>query len=131
MENQQFTEAMSLAALALQELRNHLLARTFVLRAKDRNGRGAQDNTRRAHQLRLYDQKIWLDVSYYNHARDLMAELVPPLGIMHWEAEFRPLLSSDIVGIDSARRTKIQRAQGHGDLDSDGAISWLWADHLP
>ncbi|KAF8442225.1 hypothetical protein L210DRAFT_3397494 [Boletus edulis BED1] len=103
---------------ALEELRQALHSRTYMLRFKDRFLRGQGANTRARNCLRSVDVKVNGAAAKYRAAHNALLELSPLLGKDGWKGTLRRLENNDIRSM----------TEGTDERSSEGRrrLSWIW-----
>ncbi|KAF8137103.1 hypothetical protein EV363DRAFT_1156356 [Boletus edulis] len=103
---------------ALEELRQALRSRAYMLRFKDRFLHGQGATTRARNSLKSVDTKVDASAAKYRAAYGALSALSPLLGKVGWATTFRPLEKEDI------------RSMTHGteDRPTEGRrrLSWIW-----
>lgn len=103
---------------ALEELRQGLRSRAYMLRFKDRFLRGQGANTRARNCLKSVDAKVNAAAAKYRAAHSALSELSPLLGKVGWKSVLRCLEDSDIRSM----------TEGTDERSSEGRrrLSWIW-----
>ena len=103
---------------ALNELRQALRSRSYMLRFKDRFLRGQGANTRARNCLKSVDAKVDASVAKYRASHTALLNLSPLLGKVGWMDSLRYLEKDDIRPMTS----------GTEDRASEGRrrLSWIW-----
>lgn len=103
---------------ALNELRQGLRSRSYMLRFKDRFLRGQGANTRARNSLKAVDAKISASAAKYRAAHSALLALSSLLRKVGWKNTLRPLEAHDIRPM----------TDGTDDLPSEGRrrLSWIW-----
>lgn len=102
---------------ALEEIRQNLRLRSYLLQFKQANIRGQVANTRAQNTLNTVKDKIRSSVSKYHVARTALISLSPALEKTGWDAVIRELQDDDVrgltVGLD-------------GQTEGRRTLSWIW-----
>lgn len=103
---------------ALNELRQALRSRAYMLKFKDRFLRGQGANTRARNCLKNVDAKIQVSANKYRAAHRALTVLGDLLGKIGWKNRLRHLADEDIRSM----------TDGTGDALSEGRrkLSWIW-----
>lgn len=103
---------------ALNELRQALRSRVYMLKFKDRFLRGQGANTRARNCLKSVDAKIQASAKKYRAAHHALTVLGDLLGKVGWKNQLRHLADEDIRSM----------TEGTGDAHSEGRrrLSWIW-----
>jgi len=103
---------------ALNDLRQGLRSRTYMLKFKDRFLRGQGANTRARNCLKTLDAKINAAATKYRVAHQSLTVLGASLGLVGWQDKLRPLLDEDISSLTDA----FDLRPGEGRR----RVSWIW-----
>ncbi|KAG8216254.1 hypothetical protein J3R82DRAFT_8297 [Butyriboletus roseoflavus] len=102
---------------ALEEIRQNLRLRSYLLQFKQVNIRGQVANTRAQNTLNTVKDRIKSSISKYHAARMALVSLSPGLEKTRWDAVIRELQDDDIhgltVGLD-------------GQTEGRRTLSWIW-----
>ena len=103
---------------SLNDLRQGLQSRTYILKFKDRFLCGQGTNTRARNCLKTLDMKINAAATRYHVAYHVLCTLSPFLGQVGWKAELRPLADEDVCGLTN----------GYDLHPGEGRrwVSWIW-----
>lgn len=103
---------------ALEELRQALRSRAYMLRFKDRFLRGQGANTRARNCLKSVDAKVKAAAAKYRAAHSALSELSRLLGKVGWKGTLRCLEEEDIRSM----------TEGGDECSSEGRrrLSWIW-----
>lgn len=109
---------MGQASDTLEELRQGLRSRSYMLRFKDRFLHGQGANTRARNCLKSVDAKIDASAAKYRAAHCALLALSPLLGKTGWKETFRFLDNEDIRSM----------TDGTADRSSEGQkrLLWIW-----
>jgi len=101
---------------ALNELRQALRSRSYMLKFKDRFLRGQGANTRARNCLKNVDAKVSASAAKYRSAYTALRILGPLLGQVGWQSKLRNLGDDDI------------RSMSDGGEEGEGRrrLSWIW-----
>jgi hypothetical protein len=113
---------------ALNDLRHHLRLRTHLWKFKTRFERGQRPNTRARNVIEWSTHKIEAAAAKYRAAREALAMLGPPLGMIGWETILRVLDAKDIRAMSEDERDMDPAARRKAERQSEGrrAVSWIW-----
>jgi len=87
---------------ALNDLRQGLRSRAYILKFKNRFLRGQGSNTRAWNGLKTLDTKINATATKYRVAHRSLTTLSASLGWVGWQDKLRPLLDEDICSLTDA-----------------------------
>ena len=103
---------------ALNDLRQGLRSRAYILKFKNRFLRGQGSNTRARNALKTLDAKINVAATKYRVAHRSLTTLSASLGRVGWQDKLRPLLDEDIRSLTDA--SDLQPGEGRR------RVSWIW-----
>jgi len=103
---------------ALNDLRQGLRLRAYMLKFKDRFLRGQGANTRARNCLKALDTKLNAAATRYRVAYHALSTLGPLLGQVGWKGQLRPLADDDICALSI----------GYDLCPGEGRrrVSWIW-----
>ncbi|KAF8149064.1 hypothetical protein B0H34DRAFT_734685 [Crassisporium funariophilum] len=124
---------------SLDDLRDGLCMKAYVLIDKSRFQRGQVANTRSQGIVNRIQAKIETSAERYRAARDAISKLASMLGQLGWQEhllklkdeDIRPLLVEDA---EEKKKKKKKKGRGQGDTGTDAAhvsegrrtVSWIW-----
>ena len=103
---------------ALNDIRQGLRSRAYMLKFKDRFLRGQGANTRARNCVKTLDAKIGSAATRYRVAYGALSTLGPSLGQVGWRNQLRPLADEDICALVDA--SDLQPGEGRR------RVSWIW-----
>jgi hypothetical protein len=106
----------------LADLIRHLQARTFVLRFKVRNVTGVRANTRIQDGIAGISRRVDTSAAAYRRHRKAYKQLVGP-GPTGWEAQYKPLTSSDVRGLSEKAVTAYELQERSRVLELSQALA--------
>lgn len=102
---------------ALEEVRQFLRLRIYILNFKKNNIRGQGSNTRARNTLKSVESRLQGSAAKYRRARAALKALSTVLQKVGWDTTLRPLLEEDLrslsIGVD-------------GQSEGRRTISWIW-----
>ncbi|KAI6096537.1 hypothetical protein EDD16DRAFT_1719774 [Pisolithus croceorrhizus] len=111
---------------ALNELRQALQSRAYMLKFKDRFLRGQGANTRACNCLKNVNGKIDLSVAKYRAAHRVLCMLGPLLGKVGWKTALRPLADDDVCSMSGEDDQATEDADDESDCGLQEAIQIEW-----
>lgn len=103
---------------ALNDLRQGLRSRAYMLKFKDRFLRGQGANTRARNCLKALDTKINTAATRYHVAYHALSILGPLLGQVGWKGQLHPLADDDICSLSIGYDLCPGEGRRH--------VSWIW-----
>jgi len=119
---------------ALNDLRNELCARAYVLIDKSRFQRGQKANTRSESIIDTIKTKVDQAAEEYRGARAALSALATRLNKVGWDRDFlplqdgdiRPLVIEDITQKEMRRRSRAKQNSNAAQSEGRRTVSWIW-----